>query len=181
MKGAISDAQHLTHYLSLSQCILLSSEIVRMIQWSKTANKLNKKGHLEATSKSVDFGLMIQFGFQQLSVALQKKKVYWRKIVSPKFQWNIYIYIIILDYIILYYICGWETWTEYHCTPTKVFLSFSQSLRRPPTVAMWLKAQAIQLAQGPIKLTGSIPSPTWSEKVQRHLPLGGDLREGARL
>ena len=51
---------------------------------------------------------------------------------------------------------GWETCTEYHCTPTKVFLSFSQSLRRPPTVAIWLKAQAIQLAQGPIKPTGSI-------------------------
>ena len=50
----------------------------------------------------------------------------------------------------------WETCTEYHCTPTKVFLSFSQSLRRPPTVAMCLKAQAIQLAQGPIKPTGSI-------------------------
>ena len=29
----------------------------------------------------------------------------------------------------------WETCTEYHCTPTKVFLKFSQSLRRPPTVA----------------------------------------------
>ena len=42
----------------------------------------------------------------------------------------------------------WETCTEYHCTPTKVFLSFSQSLRRPPTVATL--AQAIQLAQGPI-------------------------------
>ena len=52
--------------------------------------------------------------------------------------------------------CGWETCTEYRCTPTKVFLKFSQSLRRPPTVAMWLKAQAIQLAQGPIKPTGSI-------------------------
>ena len=35
----------------------------------------------------------------------------------------------------------WETCTEYHCTPTKVFLKFSQSLRRPPTVATWLKAQ----------------------------------------
>ena len=46
---------------------------------------------------------------------------------------------------------------------------------------MWLKAQAIQLAQGPIKPTGSrSPSPTWSEKVQRHLPLGGDLREVSR-
>ena len=33
----------------------------------------------------------------------------------------------------------WETCTEYHCTPTKVFLKFSQSLRRPPTVATWLK------------------------------------------
>lgn len=42
----------------------------------------------------------------------------------------------------------WETCTEYHCTPTKVFLKFSQSLRRPPTVATM--AQAIQLAQGPI-------------------------------
>ena len=48
----------------------------------------------------------------------------------------------------------WETCTEYHCTPTKVFLKFSQSLRRPPTVATM--AQAIQLAQGPIKPTGSI-------------------------
>ena len=57
---------------------------------------------------------------------------------------------------ILFVAAVWETCTEYHCTPTKVFLSFSQSLRRPPTVAMWLKAQAIQLAQGPIKPTGSI-------------------------
>ena len=32
--------------------------------------------------------------------------------------------------------CGWENSTEYHCTPTKdLFKSFSQSLRRPPTVA----------------------------------------------
>ena len=36
----------------------------------------------------------------------------------------------------------WETCTEYHCTPTKVFLKFSQSLRRPPTVATWLKGQS---------------------------------------
>ena len=44
---------------------------------------------------------------------------------------------------VLFFFCGWETWTEYYCTPTKVFLSFSQSLRRPPTVAMWLKAKTI--------------------------------------
>ena len=31
------------------------------------------------------------------------------------------------------------------------------------------------------QLTGSrSPSPIWSEKVQQHLPLGGDLREGTR-
>ena len=75
--------------------------------------------------------------------------------------------------------CGWEASTEYHCTPTKVFLKFSQSLRRPPTVANygsrlkpfnWLKGRP----------TGwlNLPSPTWSEKVHPHLPLGGDLGEG---
>ena len=37
------------------------------------------------------------------------------------------------------FVAVWETCTEYHCTPTKVFLKFSQSLRRPPTVATWLK------------------------------------------
>ena len=35
--------------------------------------------------------------------------------------------------------------TEYHCTPTEVFLKFSQSLRRPPTVVTL--AQSNQLAQ----------------------------------
>ena len=57
-------------------------------------------------------------------------------------------------------------------TPLRSFLKFSQSLRRPPTVATM--AQGSRANQ----LTGSIPSPTWSEKVHPHLPLGGDLREG---
>ena len=46
------------------------------------------------------------------------------------------------------------------------------------------------LAQGSSHSIGSrpnstdwlnLPSPTWSEKVHLHLPLGGDLREGSRL
>ena len=57
-------------------------------------------------------------------------------------------------------------------TPLRSFFKFSQSLRRPPTVATM--AQGSRANQ----LTGSIPSPTWSEKVHPHLPLGGDLREG---
>ena len=56
--------------------------------------------------------------------------------------------------------------------PLRSFLKFSQSLRRPPTVATWLKGQSTDWL--------NLPSPTWSEKVHLHLPLGGDLREGSR-
>ena len=57
-------------------------------------------------------------------------------------------------------------------TPLRSFLKFSQSLRRPPTVAIWLKGQSTDWLD--------LPSPTWSEKVRQHLPLGGVLREGSR-
>ena len=57
-------------------------------------------------------------------------------------------------------------------TPLRSFLKFSQSLRRPPTVAIWLKGQSTDWL--------NLPSPTWSEKVRQHLPLGGVLREGSR-
>ena len=49
----------------------------------------------------------------------------------------------------------WETCTEYHCTPTKVLLKFSQSLRRPPTVAIWLKPSH-SIGSRANQLTGSI-------------------------
>ena len=52
--------------------------------------------------------------------------------------------------------CGWENSTEYHCTPTEVFLSFHSRWDVLRLLQLWLKAQAIQLAQGPIKPTGSI-------------------------
>ena len=68
--------------------------------------------------------------------------------------------------------CGWENSTEYHCTPTKVFLKFSQSLR------LLQLGSSHSIGSRANQLTGSIPSPTWSEKVHPHLPLGGDLREG---
>ena len=74
--------------------------------------------------------------------------------------------------------CGWENSTEYHCTPTRTFLKVFTVVETSSDCCnygsrlkpfSWLKAN---------QLTGSIPSPTWSEQ---HLPLGGDLREGTRL
>ena len=50
----------------------------------------------------------------------------------------------------------WETCTEYHCTPTKVFLKFSQSLRRPPTVATWLK-----ITEPNLEWKGAAASASW--------------------
>ena len=50
----------------------------------------------------------------------------------------------------------WETCTEYHCTPTMVFLKFSQSLRRPPTVATWLK-----ITEPNLEWKGAAASASW--------------------
>ena len=52
--------------------------------------------------------------------------------------------------------CGWEASTEYHCTPTKVFLKFSQSLRRPPTVATMAQGSSHSIGSRADQLAGSI-------------------------
>ena len=78
-------------------------------------------------------------------------------------------------------ICGWENSTEYRCTPTRTFLKvFTVVETVLRLLQLWLKPFNWLKGQ-PNYITGSIPGPTWSEKVQRHLPLGGDLREGTRL
>ena len=62
--------------------------------------------------------------------------------------------------------------------PTKVFFKFSQSLRRPPTAGCNF-GSSHSIGSSANQPTGSsVPSPTWSEKVLLHLPLGGVLREG---
>ena len=76
------------------------------------------------------------------------------------------------------FVCAvWETCTEYHCTPTKVFFKVFTVVETTSSdccnmAQAWLKGQSTDWL--------NLPSPTWSEKVRQHLPLGGVLREGSR-
>ena len=73
---------------------------------------------------------------------------------------SVWIYLNLFEsiwiYLNLFESAFWETCTEYHCTPTKVFLKFSQSLRRPPTVATWLK-----ITEPNLEWKGAAASASW--------------------